>query len=189
VWESLTWPAWRDVKDLVDPSSEAVWVDEFLVKDAIEWLREHLGIVWYEHAAFGEKLAEVSGHRFYGPGPAASEGIIQETGNVSIIASLRAHGNGKNLQAFNDCLVANVPSNGAVWEQMLGRIHRPGQPADEVNCTVYQHSESVLKAFEDARRDAQYIQQSTGSRQKLCYCVYNWSTGNVLQEGASKGSQ
>ncbi len=73
---------------------------------------------------------------------------------------------------FSRNLVANMPSDGAVWEQLLGRTHRPGQAEDEVSVTVYRHTDEMAEALERAQRYAQYIQDTIKTRQKLLYATY-----------------
>ena len=82
--------------------------------------------------AFGRAVAEAGDFPFYGAGDVAAAGILQENGKRTVVASIKAHGTGRNLQAFCRNLVANPPSDGATWEQLLGRTHRQGQEADEV---------------------------------------------------------
>lgn len=108
----------------------------------------------------------------YGGGPNASLEILQERGTRTIAASIRAHGTGKNLQCFSKALIANVPGQGAQFEQMLGRLHRQGQKSDEVRFELYQHCLQARGDFAQARSDARYIERTTGTRQKLCYANY-----------------
>ena len=65
-----------------------------------------------------------------------------------------------------------MPSSGKVWEQLLGRTHRPGQGADVVEVHIYQHTGAYKQALSSAIKDAEYIQDTTGSGQKLLYCTY-----------------
>jgi superfamily II DNA or RNA helicase len=85
------------------------------------------------------------------------------------IVSIRAHGTGKNLQAYSVSLVLTPPGSGATWEQLLGRLHRPGQNADEVLFKVWQHTKELRAAFDQALSDASYIETTLGSKQKLSY--------------------
>lgn len=168
-WDAQHWERWRDIKKTVVPETEAVWISEFLAEDAAEWARKSPGIVWYEHAAFGQLVARLGKIPHYGAGEEASSQILEENGKRSIVASYKAHGTGKNLQkAFCRNLIANPPGDGAIWEQLLGRTHRFGQLADEVTAEVYRHTEEYRNAIEQARTRARYIEQTTGSRQKLC---------------------
>jgi hypothetical protein len=167
VFECDFWPRWKELEHTAKPSTEAVWVDDFLVKDGAAWLTENVGIVWYMHTAFGEALEKMTKLRRYGSGPEASAEIFKESGKKSIIASIHAHGTGKKLQMFNRCLVANPPSDGAIWEQLLGRTHRHGQLADEVQFDIYRHTVSYEKALETAKNLAAHIEGTFGNPQRL----------------------
>jgi hypothetical protein len=52
---------------------------------------------------------------------------------------------------------------------MLARTHRHGQEADEVTCEMFMHIDELEKSFEQARRDARYLEDTYGNRQKLNY--------------------
>lgn len=168
-WQSEAWPRWRELKDTAEPQTEAVWISDFLAQDAAAWARDSRGVVWYEHAAFGQRVATLAGLPLFGPGREASDAIILETGKCSVIASVRAHGTGKNLQQWADMLVANPMADGGAWEQMLGRLHRIGQQADEVTATIYRHTPETAEAFDKAVGYARYIQETTGQPQKLLF--------------------
>ena len=167
-WQAEYWPEWRAVRDTAKPETDPVWIDDFMVRDCVEWLhREGPGIVWYEHDAFGRAVAAGSGVVYAGPGREGDERLLALTGSEAVVASIRAHGTGKNLQQFNRCLVANPPSDGATWEQLVGRCHRQGQLADEVLIEVYRHTDPYRAALDKARDLAGYIQESFGAPQKL----------------------
>ncbi|WP_157775428.1 hypothetical protein [Melittangium boletus] len=80
-----------------------MWLSDFIVQDAARWAaRKGLpGIVWVEFPELGERIARAAGVPFYGGGPLASQTIIRESSKRSIVASLRAHGTGKNLTMFS----------------------------------------------------------------------------------------
>ena len=63
--------------------------------------------------------------------------------------------------------MANPPSSGSDWEQLLGRTHRAGQQADEVIVEVFRHTEPFRQAIEKARDLSAYIQSTFGASQKL----------------------
>ncbi len=168
-WKADTWPRWRAVHDQVKPQTEPVWLDDFLVRDACAWARKEHGVVWYEHDAYGRAVADRLGVPLHGGGPNAGALILAENGKRSIVASIKAHGTGRDgLQhRFATQLVANPPASGAGWEQLLGRLHRTGQQADEVEAHLYRHTDSVRGAFDNALAQAHYIQSTLGNRQKL----------------------
>ena len=168
VWPSLAWPEWERVRDSAKPETEAIWLDDWLVKDSVEWLREGPGLLWYEFDAFGRAVYRAAnGAVFAGPGEDGDRRVISLCGTESVVTSIRAHGTGKNLQHFARNLVANPPSDGATWEQLLGRTHRQGQLADEVTVDVYRHTEPMKQAVDKARDLAAYIEGTFGASQRL----------------------
>lgn len=174
-WAAEHWLEWREVRETAKPETEPVWVDDFLVEDAALWLREEAGLLWYEHDAFGRRVVEGSGGAVVhaGPGRGGDQLVVGLRGGERVVASLRAHGTGKNLQCFHRNLVANPPSDGATWEQLVGRTFRQGQLADEVTVEVYRHTQTYVDAVNRARSLALYIEESLGAEQKLC-SVANW---------------
>jgi hypothetical protein len=144
---------------------QAVWLDDFMVKDAATWATEAPGIVWVEYPELGERIARAAKIPYFGGGDRAGIEIERETGTRSIIASIRSHGTGKNLQrAFSRNLVCNPMADGEAWEQLIGRTHRIGQPADEVTVEVYQHTQEYRDAFAKARELAAFTEPSSSSR-------------------------
>lgn len=166
---SMNYERWADLKDTAQPAVEAVWLSDYLVKDAVAWGKENVGIIWYEHASLGAAIAKAGGFPLFGPG---AEGILKEKGQRTIVASIKAHGTGKNLQDFSRNLVTTAPTSGTVWEQLLGRTHRPGQQADEVTVEVYRHTLEMRSAMTKALRDAEYQEKTTGNQQKLLFATY-----------------
>jgi lipopolysaccharide biosynthesis regulator YciM len=63
-------------------------------------------------------------------------------------------------------LFCSVPGN-KLLEQAIARCHRPGQEADEVEAEVYQHTEELVRAWHKALEDAEYVEKTTGQRQKI----------------------
>jgi hypothetical protein len=172
---SMNYERWAELKDTAKPEVEAVWLSDYLIKDAVEWGRESTGIIWYEHASLGAAIAKAGGFPLFGPG---ADGILKERGTRTIVASIKAHGTGKNLQCYSRNLVTTAPTSGTVWEQLLGRTHRPGQEADEVTFDVYRHTIEMRAAMTKALRDANYQESTTGNRQKLLAATYTFRDEN-----------
>ena len=172
-WDSVYWPAWRDIKGRVVPTTEEVWLDEYLALDAAEWANANKGIVWYESNAFGERVAQLAKLSKHGGGPDAGKDMmryLKDTGGQkSIICSIKSHGTGRDgLQRyFNDQLIGQPPSSATTWEQLLGRLHRIGQPCDEVFARFYRHTPELADHVDKALARALYVQTTLGSAQKL----------------------
>ncbi len=170
LWAPYSYPAWREIEDKVQPVSQTVWMDEWLVNDVVRWLGEHTGIVWVEHPELGLKLAQMTGLPYYGDGEEAHAGIRAEDGKRSIIASIQSHHKGKNLQgAFNKNLIVQWPSSAELVEQTCGRTHREGQEAAEVGVWYYAHTVELEGSLETSMERAKSIQGLMKTAQKMNY--------------------
>lgn len=169
VWATETWEFWEEIKDQVVHVPRVAWIDDFFARDAAEWAREHRGIVWCQSSAFGRKVAELAGIKYHGGGPNAEAEILAEKGDRSIVASLKAHGTGRDgLQhKFWEQYFPEPMASGDAWQQTLGRLARPGQEKDSVESWVARHSDEVRDAFSNALRDAEFIESVTGNKQLL----------------------
>jgi hypothetical protein len=173
VWKSDAWPAWRDIMDEVEPQTQAVRLDSFLVDDALHWAMQSPGIIWYQMVEFAEWVRERARELYGVDMPLYGEGtgklIGNEIGNRSILASIESHGRGRDrLQyAFNRQLIANVPASARRWQQLLGRLHRRNQVHDAVSCEVYLHTDEVMDSFEQALRRGEFVEDVTHEEQKL----------------------
>lgn len=168
-WASTHWPRWAAVKDTVQYETRAQRLDDYLVRDAADWALRNLGVVWYDTREFGLWLAEVSGLPMHGGGQGAGLRILAERGDRSIIASIASHGRGRDgLQfLFSDQLVAEPPSSSKLWQQLLGRLHRPGTTARVVSALWYAHTPELRMSMEQAEERARYVLETTGAGQKL----------------------
>lgn len=161
------WYEYKDVKDTFKINTVPIWISDFAIKQAAKWLKENEGICWTEHTAFGKALSKYSGYPYYGKGKQASLDILTVTG--PIIASIKAQSEGKNMQdRYSKNLIVSCPSSGTPWEQIIGRTHRYGQQAEEVEVDVFMYTDEHKTAFKTALEDARYIEPTMG-RQKLLY--------------------
>jgi hypothetical protein len=169
VWPAESWPAWRDIKDRVPHEDRVRWIDDFLARDAAAWAAEHRGVVWCNSRAFAQKVAELSGLPYHGGGPDAEARILAEDGSRSIVASIKAHGTGRDglQQKFSKQLIAEIPASADLWEQLLGRLAREGQQADTVETWIYYHVPEIRDAFRKAMMYAEFIEATTPNQQAL----------------------
>lgn len=176
VWKSSAWGPWSRVSIRRPPPVEAVWLSDRLIEDALEWCAKERGIVFYEHQAFGERLAERGSLPLFGGGEQASQDILKASPDKMpvIVCSQHAHGTGKNLQQYSNLLVTSPPSGAVAWEQIVGRVHRPGQLADTVYVSTYLHTEVFRKALEGAFNNARFLEGINGNRMKLLYADRVW---------------
>ena len=177
VWESEHFATWQTVRATVEPETQAVWVDDYLARDAAQWATANKGVVWYAHKAFGERVAEIAGLPLHGGGVGAEARILSERGNRSIVASIQSHGTGRDglQKLFNQQLIANPPSSADAFEQLLGRLHRIGQPSDDVTSYVYRHTSELADAIDSALRQARFVEDAMGNLQKLLAASLDWT--------------
>jgi len=157
------WFAWDAVRDRPAPPVRTVWIDEYLVDCAMSFAEQAVSpvIIWCEHRALLERFAE-RGLTTYQAGQE-----IPDIPAHNCAMSIKAHGTGKNLQAWHRNLLTSFVPNGSTLEQLIGRTHRVGQEADEVDVHFFQQHSSVRKDIEKAREIAQYIEQTQGNRMKI----------------------
>lgn len=166
---------WLDVKDVFTPRVETVWLSDFMVRDAVAFGRVQRGsIIWVEHRALAEAIARAGGWTNYGGGDKAGVALETETGSKTVVASVHAHGTGRNLQMFNTQLITTPSSSAKDSEQLYGRCHRSGQTADVVRAWLYLHTPELRNALKAAVREAQAINEAGGGQQKLAYGTYSF---------------
>lgn len=158
----MAWREWFPLKDRPEPPTRWEWFTDRVVA----WLAAKMAprtIVWTEFRAVGEVLSRMGAVPFYGEGPEAAKDIIQETGDRAVVASMRAHSEGRNLQMFCNNVLAGAVSSGRRAEQLVGRTHRPGQTRT-VNV-------ELLDVFQEewtaALQKAAFAQDLTGNSQKI----------------------
>ena len=161
--------AWEAVKHRPPPPTETVWIDDFIVRNALAWLKDHpKGIIWHNDVAI-ESALRAAGVPTYGAGEVPP--LDGSKGGVAL--SIRVHGTGLNLQyAHNENLLMSFPSSGKTMEQLIGRTHRQGQDADEVNVWYYAHTVDASAAVMKARQDSRYIESTQGTPMKLNLCTW-----------------
>lgn len=169
LWNSQNWPRWREIRNAVYHETRVVRLHPYMAEYVATWATRNRGVVWYNRRAFGAWVAELSRLPLHAGGDKAEEMIMSERGDRSIIASIRAHGTGRDgLQfLFHEQLFSNPAANPNAWEQTLGRLHRRGQKAPIVKAYFARHTNELANAVDQALLRAVYVQQTMGSKQKI----------------------
>ena len=163
---------WRQAEPTFTPNTVPVWIDDSVLRHAESWGAKSPGLIWVEHVAFGEALSKLTGLPFYSRGGFDAQGnyIENDPALRSVIVSKASNLEGRDLQhKWSRNLVVGWPSNGLQAEQLLGRTHRAGQRADDVQVDILLTCWEHAKAFYKSKTDAQYIEHTFGARQKLNY--------------------
>lgn len=166
---------------LVERDSEAVRLCEYKIAACVEWAKALEGkgaLIWVYHVEIGkwatEALRAAGIEAVHCPAGDTYNRLLLQPGiekNV-VVASMSAHGTGKNLQAFQENYFLQWPRHATLAEQTIGRTHRPGQTADELvihtnNTTGFDHQN-----FYACLVDAMYVSQ-TNEPQKVIYAGYD----------------
>jgi hypothetical protein len=173
---------WLAVRDTFEPNTTPVWLDDSVLKFCAEWAERERGIVWTGHVTFGERLEKDFGLCYYGKRGRDARGRMIEDHPVGtpLVASIASNSEGRNLQAWSTSLITSPPPNGKGFEQLLGRMHREGQEADEVKfdviCNAAEHVGAVWQAVSDCR----YVQDTTGAPQKILLAGLNIPTADEI---------
>lgn len=158
------WQAWSKVKHRPEPKTVPVWVDGFLIQDALAWGKKQKSraIIWVDGSLAVEQAFREAGLPVYGSGDDANDAK-----EPVIVCGVRSQGTGKNLQYhYHKNLFFTMISNGGKLEQTMGRTHRDQQPEGEVEFYWNGHTEEMHKAFSSAKEDALFAQEG-GQRQKF----------------------
>lgn len=173
--------AWRDVKaaefeGMPERDSNAIRVCDYKVKAAAKWAgslpKGEGGIIW----AWNQELVQWMHELIPGSVKAdAGEESIGDPANAGkvYVASIAAHGEGKELQHFQHQYFAQWPRGARMAEQALARLHRLGQKADELTAVTNNTTLFDQMNFAACLIDALYIQQTTGNRQRVIYAGYD----------------
>ena len=164
----LIYIAWARQKEKPLPPVAVTWFSQYFLQGIIEWAKAQTDppLIWYEHLALAQALHQITGWPVYGAGKKADEELIGVTAPHIAMISIRSHSQGKNLQVWGNHFVAHTLSDGARWEQLLGRSHRQGQRRATVSVTVPNFSE-FSGALASAQQGARYIEEATGLNQRL----------------------
>ncbi len=164
--------AWHAVKDSFVPNTIPQWVGDTAVRAAAEWLascpKDEPGIVWAEHRAFAERLAEVAGVPHFGRQGLDARGRAIEDYTGPCVAGIQSNGQGRNLQQWHRCWIASVSPTGTIVEQLLARHHRQGQAADAVEVWWPFSCREQLAGFVQASADAAMHRDLLDAPAKLC---------------------
>jgi hypothetical protein len=187
--------AWQEWKAAIFPEmdcrqSRPVRVCDFKIHalaDDVEANRKEGGIVWYHHAEMGVWMMEELKNRGLNPvhcprGPDANK-YLSDTRKMKgdiIVASMIAHSTGKDLQhGFHRNYYLQSPISATTAEQSIGRTHRPGQNANDVEVMYYLGTDFDVAHFNALLTDTAYVQQSTEGKQKLLIGSYNFRPKSI----------
>lgn len=177
------WETWKGLYDeeLPERLSEPVYVDDFKIAQAVKWAQRIAkkkvgGILWVTHQAVADWLLRelhAAGVEAIHKGAGATWLRKDGSQDKVVVASIDAHGTGKNLQDFQQQLIVQWPRSATQAEQLIGRTHRTGQEAErlvvQTNLTTDWDHEQMACTLGDTA----YVAETMGRRPKLLIADWN----------------
>jgi len=157
---------------------DPILVDDYKLEHAVAWAKtaEH-GILWYHHQCIGRwldaRLDAANVPHAYCPAGKLGNRLILNSKDRIAVASIQAHNTGKNLQFHEHQHVVQWPRSAKDIEQMLGRVHRQGQMADELTVQTNLTTDFDRMLLATSLVDALYIHQTGGGQQKAIVAGWN----------------
>lgn len=176
---------WQQMKslefaDMPEREPRAVRLCDFKVQHAVKWAAHHSdgGILWVYHIEMGKWVNEAliqAGFSNTVHCPAGANLAVLDPDNRDklLVASISAHGTGKNLQHHQNQIFVEWPRSALLVEQALGRLHRNGQEAEGLvgqTCDLTEYDQEARAA---GLNDACYTSQMLGVPQRQIYCDYD----------------
>lgn len=169
------WVPWAKIKKTYTGKSVARWISDDTLNDIVATVGNTPTIVWVEQVAVGQYLHDMTDWPYYREQGRDKNGRLIDDHDPTAgpaIASIASNHEGRNLQHWSRALVTSPPANGKIWEQMIGRIHRPGQSADTVEFDVWIQHPRIRAQFRQAIRDARMHNEMTTQPRKLLLADY-----------------
>jgi hypothetical protein len=165
------WAPWVEIKPTFKPVSKPIWFSDAVIDWVSDWGRRNPegSLIWVEHVAFAERLAEKTGWKYYREEGLAPDGEYIEHADPTkpAIVSVKSNLEGRNLQfKFHKNLIVAPRPEGPVNEQLIGRTHRDGQ-VKPVSVEYIEIVDEDTTSIEGAFREAKYAYESTTQEQKL----------------------
>jgi len=163
------WERWDDQRHKPEPDTVAEWVDDSVLVHIVEKALDQYEapLIWYPWQAVVEKLNEHFGGEMVICRP-DGQNPEKLDGTRPTAVSQHAHRKGLNLQeAFHENVILSPSPSGQIWEQLMGRTHRGGQPEDTVYFSAMAHVDRHRQALADAYSNAEAIEQTQGQQMKL----------------------
>ncbi len=172
--------AWREIEPTYKLRTSPVWYSGSVIAAAAEWAQRNHGLIWVQHLAVGEALAEVTGLPFYAAQGETvyGESIERDRGDGTVILSVGSNIEGRNLQdRWHKNLLLGFPQSALYAHQLLSRTHRYGQKRP-VEADVMLTSGGTAYSFDMACREARFVFSTQGQKQKLLRAHISRTTSN-----------
>lgn len=186
LYDAWTFARDRDFEGRIERDSIPVRVCDYKLRVGIAAAKAdpaREGILWYYHQEIGAWLFELAQKAgldvVHCPAGKAANEFLTKPGAEGrcrgkwLVASLPAHGTGKNLQFLTNQIFVEMPRTEQQAQQSIGRTHRKGQQADQVTITTLVSNQVDEMALAALLNDAIYVFETMQSQRKLLIATWN----------------
>lgn len=166
---------WMAIKDQVQPEPTYKEVSDYMARDAVEWGKKHVGIIWTWHRALGPWIARLGDFPYFGD-KSDVDAFMQERGERTVVLSANSFYQGFDMPFFSKQLFTTPSPSSRRMQQLLSRTHRTGQKADTITTWVYTHTPELVDALETCVKRSQFVEEMTQEAQLMCMATHLWST-------------
>ncbi len=160
--------AWRSVRDAkmpdtgrkFEPNTVPIWVDGDPLTSAAECPKGT--VLWTRFSAAGHAFRKMGIPYFDG-----EQDPETAKPGITMACSIKAHGTGKNLQAWHRGRILTPMAKNTLWEQLIGRFHRPGQREDTVFFEIIESIDYHTEVMDRVYASAEKVSRQAGFSQKL----------------------
>lgn len=181
---------WRMIEPTFTSRTITEWISFETANFAKKWLHEHESPVWSPYPEFSRKVAEESNRLFFWrQGLAGKLSIEDYDGKQGCVLSTQSNYLGRNLQdRWSKFLVFAPPGKSDILEQLIGRFHRQGQRAEQVEGTFFLGSIETYEALQRARERAKFDRDNNRNEScKLLSC--DWLVPDWAEVSSWKGQR
>lgn len=161
----LLWDTFREQRR---PPTEVVWLDDKPLRGFVEqWVEKNqTGLLWFRSRAVRDLLKDMGlDVRAGGDAPPRNEPLAA--------VQVDRFNAGFNLQYGRSTMAVLEPlANAIYWDQLIARVHRPGQTAPVVTCDIFLPAWPYDQALDKATKKAASIAKKTGSKHRLLLADY-----------------
>lgn len=183
-----TYRNWKAIEPSFESRTVTQWVDDTTVHFARDWLHEHESVIWSPYPEFSQKVSKKSDRKFFWrQGFCGKLSIEDYDGKQGCVLSTQSNYLGRNLQdRYSKFLVFAPSARSDILEQLIGRFHRQGQRAEQVEGTFFLGSIETYEALQRARERAKFDRDNNrNGSTKLLSC--DWLIPDWAEVSSWKG--
>jgi len=175
-WEKaqVAYEKWIEIRGSFLINEVTIWLKDATIFKAIkDWAKDNIGIIWIDHIDLAEELSRRTKFPYFHEKGMCGRKLIDDCDpkiDGPIIASIESNRDGRNLQKYSSNLFVSLPKGADAMQQALGRTHRNGQIADEVQADIMILTREDAEQWQKIMNRSKYIVDSSPLGAKVLTC-------------------